>query len=438
MLQRAPALARTDQPSGKIEMNLPGNTHPALSIPLVAVKSRRLLGHLDYQRTALANTQRRLVGRYALAPDISFAQFTTTAVIDWIQLSFVFARKTQFQWVQKEAAAVLNRLPHVDATNEEPGGVSDRFDLRIQEPEMELLLDVCRKLDDKFTLNEPVLIGAIEISVDFTPKTPDEVLRAKLFTALTRHFVTGQDAITNLRNRPRFAFDRGPKATRSVIYSRAGVPDHINEHFLVSDERDRAPFVDSNYYVGAKEAAARWRIMDKVVDTQNIAAGTADRLEEQKKRVRIEVTLDQSELVALGVHSLGDLERLNFSRLQGRYFRFMLPTFEDATRLGPGRRAAIATWQDRQRTAKFSNGGVIGLKAMDDMLARRIREVRKKARLDLKSRGVHLLPIPRSADGQWGTLVAYDELNDRVTFALRHLGERAAAGFLAYTVGKGK
>ncbi|OWV91020.1 hypothetical protein [Rhizobium sp. R693] len=419
-------------------MNLQENTHPALSIPLVAVKSQRLVGHLDYQRTALANTQRRLVGRYALAPVISFAQFTTSAVIDWMQLSFVFARKTQFQWVQKEAAAVLNRLPHVEPTNEQPGGVSDRFDVRIQEPDIETLLEVCRKLDEKFTLSETVLIGAIEISVDFTPKTPDEVLRAKLFTALTRHFVTGRDVIMNLRDRPRFAFGRGPKATRSVIYSRIGVPDRINEHFLVSDDRDRAPFVDSNYYVGAKEAAARWRIMDKVIDTQNIAAGTADRLEEQKKRVRIEVTLDQPELVALGVHSLGDLERLNFSRLQGRYFRFMLPTFEDATRMGPGRRAAIAMWQDRQRTAKFSNAGVIGLKTMDDMLARRFREVRKKARLDLKARGLNLRPIPRVAGGQWGTLVAYDELNDRVTVALRHLGERAAAGFSAYIVGKGK
>jgi hypothetical protein len=167
--------------------------------------------------------------------------------------------------------------------------------------------------------------------------------------------------------------------------------------------------------------------MDKVVDTQNRAAGTFVSLDDIDKRVRIEVTLDRSAIAALGVEYLTDLPRLRFARLQSKFFSFVLPTFANASHFHAGAVKAAKFMHERKREQKFLGTGVIGLAAMDGAWARRLESIRKDAKVRLRSSGRAVKPIKRVGRGSSGHYLAYQELNDRVGVALRHLGHRVAA-----------
>ncbi|TGQ96053.1 hypothetical protein EN847_34250, partial [Mesorhizobium sp. M1C.F.Ca.ET.204.01.1.1] len=69
--------------------------------------------------------------------------------------------------------------------------------------------------------------------------------------------------------------------------------------------------------------------MVKLLDKQNIATGTREVLPEEKKRVRIEVTIDKDELDDIGIRAIEDLADFKFQRFQGRYFKFRVPTFPE-------------------------------------------------------------------------------------------------------------
>ncbi|TPN49485.1 hypothetical protein FJ976_17295 [Mesorhizobium sp. B1-1-9] len=399
------------------------------AVPLYAIKTKAHLGELTFRRRAMANSQARLVGRYALEPEIDLDAFNCRAVVDWLTICFWLGRKTQFQWLQDDIEAVLGRKPFVQPLSEEPGGVADKFDVRIQEPDLRKIRAACDLVGAKYGLEMLPFIRAIEISVDFTPKQPDDGKRAKLFTVLTRHFWTDRDVISGHFDRPRFTWGKNKEETGHVLRHIEGGPEGVNESLLISTVRDRSPFVDSNYYIGAKGSDISWRIMDKVIDTQNHRAGTAIQLDEADKRVRIEVTLDRPAVSAIGLTHLKDLARMRFARLQGMFFTFMLPTFVDVGKVGRSVNSAIKAWHDQQRVAKFLQTGVIGLKAMDDARELQAMHLRKQERRLLVAQGLKMKRPPRVGTQKAGTFLAYDELNGRVSDALRHLGARVAAAF---------
>lgn len=378
----------------------------------------------------MTNSQARLAGRYALEPEIDLDAFSCQAVVDWVTICFWLGRKTQFHWLQNDMEAVLGRKPFVQPLSEEPGGVADTFDVRIQEPDLRKIRAVCDQIGAKYGQEMLPFIRAMEISIDFTPRQPNDGMRAKLFTVLTRHLWANRDVISNRLNRPRFAWGTGDDETDHVLKHLKDQPKPVNEHFLVSTERDRAPFTDATYYVGAERETVRWRIMDKVIDTQNHQAGTATLLDEADKRVRIEVTLDRPAVKALGVTYLEELGRLRFATLQGRFFTFMLPTFLDTGKVDRSINSAIKVWHDQQRIAKFQKTGVIGLKAMDDARERQTTRLRKQERGLLVAKGLKMKRPPRVGTQKARTFLAYDELNGRVSDALRHLGSRVAAAFV--------
>lgn len=133
------------------------------------------------------------------------------------------------------------------------------------------------------------------------------------------------------------------------------------------------------------------------------------------------------EVTLLKVTHLEDLQHLKFSQLQGKFFRFMLPTFFDPKHTPHHKYSATRTWQDKQRITKFSKTGILGLLAMDDALDRQRKKQRRGAQKGFHSRGLTLKPLPRIGKGTARSLVAYHELNQKVEMALRHLGERTAA-----------
>lgn len=396
-----------------------------LRVPLLTIKSPADLGYLRYERKPIEKKQRRFEGRYALIPEVQLYEFECRAVIDWIVVRLVTGRATQHQWIQQVVEPEVGRRCHIDVVDETPGRVSNVFEIRFQEPDLGQVKSVCRLLEEKFELQMLPVIAAIEVSVDFRSSFRDILDRAKLFTVLTRHFYPARDVLKAHRDRPRFSFGGG-KDWAGVLGRTKGRPD-LDDYYFTSLDTDQPPFVDSTYYVGADEADIRWRIMDKVVDTQNRAAGTFFGLDDIDKRVRIEVTLDRSAIAGLGVEYLTDLPRLRFAQLQSKFFSFVLPTFADTNYSHDGAPRAVRFMHERKREQKFLATGVIGLAAMDGAWARRVKAIRKDAKVYLRRSGRAVKPIRRVGRGSTGDYLAYEELNERVGVALRHLGERVAA-----------
>ena len=120
----------------------------------------------------------------------------------------------------------------------------------------------------------------------------------------------------------------------------------------------------------------------------------------------------------LGVVNLEGLLGFNFASLQKRYFQFMLPTF-DTSHAG----YADRFWEKR-RQQRFLKTGVVGLQVMDEERRRLLKAARPALVRRLRVKGEPLAPAPRTGIGRNGTLVSYQDLNDRVAMALRKLLER--------------
>lgn len=402
---------------------------PALSIPLMAVKIPTLVGHLDYRRLELSKKQKRFAERYALIPDIDLNSFKTRAVIDWIRIAVLLEKTTQFQWIQRAIEPVIGRVPHIDNWSKDKNASSERFSITFQEPDIAKLYEAMAALEVKFGLAMDPVVHGIEVSVDFTPRTPSDLDRAKMTRVLCNHLLVRRDVMSDLRDRPRTVWGEGAGKTTRLLYDSARLTKTESNEFLISPDRDRAPFTDGTLEVGAREADVRWRVMDKVKDRQNRRTGTFLALDDKSKRARIEVTLDRPEMEALGVTYLDDLKTLNFTELQGRYFRFFLPTFSQRAELLSGARSAMEVWRDRQRSIKFTKTGVIGLKTMDDGLAEQKKGTQRAALPDLHRRGLRVPRIERVSIGEAGSFVAYEEMNKRVLTTLRNLGKRVADDF---------
>lgn len=405
------------------------NHSPVLHIPLISKKLPTVIGYLDYRRVDLSKKQMRFQGRFALCPVIDLNQFTSRAVIDWITIRVLLTRNTQFRWVQHELESIIGRRPYVANAIGDRNTTSDCFDIRFQEPEVSIILEAMTAIRAEFGLRLDPIIRSIEISVDFIPKTPNDLERARMVRVLMNHLQVKEDVISRLRDRPRTVWGRGEGNTNRLLYDSRHAQD--NNRFLIETDRDRSPYSDGTLAVGERNSAVTWRIMDKIRDQQNVAAGTFLPLDDKSKRARIEVTLDHPEIANLGITYLDDLRKLSFTTLQRRYFQFALPTFVDQASQKTSKRRAIAAASNPERASKFSRTGVMGLKAMDDVRAERWIQMRRQIRTDLHERGLRLPIVNRVAKGTGGTFMAYEQLNERVRFALRNLGERVRADFLS-------
>jgi hypothetical protein len=395
-----------------------------LTVPLFAITTRSLIGKLVYRRDRLRMKQARLIGRYALVPMVHVDEYVCRAEIDWIQMRFQLARRTQHQWLQQALKPVVGRNSHIDVVDEGPGRSSDEFRVTFQEPDLQRIQVATSRIGEEFGLVAQPEVNGIEISIDFRSRFQDRRDRALLFMALTRHLHATRDVISDKRDRPRFSYGEGQ--TVGVLGRSVASPD-MDDHFFKSLGSDRVPVIDATYYVGSKESDVRWRVMDKIIDTQNPNEGTFVALDDVDKRVRIEVTLTTKPIADLGIKTLQDLASYPFSRLQAQFFTFMLPTFSDASQMPASVRAGGTAWRERRRELKFLKTGVIGLAAMDAALTRQENDLRHHAKADLRRKGATMAPRSRTATGPSGTFLAYEPLNDRVGVALRNLGKRVTA-----------
>ncbi|RCW87589.1 hypothetical protein [Phyllobacterium bourgognense] len=393
------------------------------TVPLTAIKDPTKSTELTYVQKSIDKAQRRLKNRIVLEPEISLSDFKCKAVIDWVDVILRVKRDTQFQWIKKEIDDATGQNVHIEVLNERAGRVSSEFEVRIQDADLRIVQRAVDAVEAKFGLNGDPVVQAIEISVDFTPKSPSQQLRSKLVGVMIRHFMPTRDIISYRRDRPRYSWGR-----RSDGNTRAVLPwpkdPCVMDQSLVCIDSDLPAHIDATFYLGEDGSDCSWRIMDKILDRQNPSDGSRAVLAEADRRVRIEVTLRGQYIGKLGLERLDDLKRYSFTKMQGDFFRFMLPTFEDTSRMMSGTSRAVWTHFERLRRMKFLNTGVLGLNAYDDARKRIVRPVRNMVRRDLKKRGHTLSLKPRVGDGIAGTGVAYKDLNKRVEAALRELRDR--------------
>lgn len=381
-------------------------------------KSNRLPVSLSYSEHSLLNSQARLAGRYTLVPDVDLEAFHRKAVIDWVDLKFWLERKTQAIHVKRviDTALGTNCYTVLLAENDEEDG--RLFSVTLQEPTIALMIAAQDAMEQKFGLEMHGLIRAIEISIDFRPRSPCPDARTRMLTVLQRHHFPPGEILRSRRDRPRFTWGRGNAHTAALLPLSDG---RSNDHLEISTDHDRQPVGDANYYTGRKGGPVMWRLMDKEVDRQNHNAGTATYLSETEKRTRIEVTLETDEVRRLGIEFIHDLRRYPFEKLRDSYFDFMMPTFK---RGATGVMGMITDRQEEDRRRKFLKTGMIGLREMDAALERRRAHHRPKLIEHLHERKLKVRPEDRSGGGRFRTYVAYKELNKAVEVALRNLRER--------------
>lgn len=388
------------------------------TVNLHAVKTpgRRLT--LDYLDEPVGLKQARLAGRRTLAPAINLNDYTCRAVMDWVSITFDLRHQTQFRYVQDALTPLIGRRPLVVPSSPEPGGVATVFTVTFQEPHLATLRDCHEVLKAEFgEVSEP-FVNDLEVSVDFTPRMPSDDSRGRMVAVLGRHLHSGRDVLKRSTIRPRFSWG-SKRSQNSFTLKRSSFKLDDND-MLLNTAGDAVPPIDATYYIGHRRVGALWRVMDKVIDRQNRDAGTWVELPDDEKRSRVEVRLDRLELKGLGVKSLDDLLQLNFAQLQGRYFKFMLPTFMALAES----EALEDRYVERERIERFLNVGVVGLQGMDDQ--RRKERLKHRPALvgHLRAKNVPAPVVDRRGRGPAGSLVAYKIVNDRVAMALRKLVER--------------
>lgn len=189
---------------------------------------------------------------------------------------------------------------------------------------------------------------------------------------------------------------------------------------------DRPALYGSTYYVGERDdPRAMWRIQNKVLDKQNLTAGTREELPDAQKRIRIEVTLGHEGCREIGLENFNDLETLMITRLQKGFFQFMKPTFA-IVRPGSARPGSTAVKQkvEEYRRERFLNAGVLGLQVREDareeLRALHLPGIKKWHR----TRGGKMPPKARTGVGPYGTMIVYEDLARVVERALAGLQRR--------------
>jgi len=387
------------------------------SVTLTAVKYPETFS-LTYTERPTGMKQARFQNRIALRPQIDLSDYTCRAVIDWVDIRFRTVDHTQWRWIKHYIYGAIGEKVYVEKKQLDDDGKYREFRVRIQEPVTQNLLLAEEAVRVKWGLQQPVEIIGLEVSVDFTPRKPSDEARALMFGVLVRSHLPSRNVIDEPLDRPRFAWDDGKDATAYVLGHNKKHPDR-SDALLLDPGKDRPATIDSTYYAGARETRSSWRTMIKLLDKQNIATGTREVLPEKKKRVRIEVTVDENELTKMGIRTIKDLAGFRFQRFHGEYFKFVLPTFPDLAGQPEEKRRLPLIELRQTRLQRFLNAGVVGLEAWDEAWQRKKEQARKKT---IKND----MPLAKTSiiAGNSTTLMDYNELTRKVIQALRHIGDR--------------
>ncbi|WP_425986353.1 hypothetical protein [Ensifer sp. R-19] len=390
-------------------------------VPLYRDKGMKKPIILTYVEKTLRSSQARLINRTTLTPQIDLEAYQCRAVIDWIDIHFELSRRTQHWHLNDRIEKLTGRKEYPEALDSGEGKTATRYKLRVQEPDFQNVRKVLDELESVYGFVAPATISGIEVSIDFYPKTPSEEARAQMHGVLVRHFFPTTRVLRSNLMWPRFM----PGSIKKTDYTigRNESDESLDIGDRMTPGLDRPALYGSTYYVGERDdPRAFWRIQNKVLDKQNNAAGTRDKLADDKKRIRIEVALGQEGCREIGLQQFGDLEAVGITRLQKGFFQFMKPTFA-IVRPGSARpgSAAVKRKVEENRRERFLNAGVLGLQiredARDELRALEMRKIRRWHRTS----GSKMPPKMRAGAGAYGTMIAYEELTRMVERALAGL-----------------
>ncbi|MEN3974295.1 hypothetical protein [Emcibacter sp. SYSU 3D8] len=358
---------------------------------------------LPYRVGELTGAQARLQGRYVVEPDVDVSgkSFACSAEVDWLVFGVSLRNVTQSVHVSTLLSPILRRQPHVEGPNGESHYTGNDFRIRVQQPKRRKLDEVLFELDDRWGLvGEPRPLQ-IEVSLDFYPKDETDETRRMMVGILQRHFLAPDEHVEGKMAKGRFFFTYGnpPRKKTFRIYSKKGAT---------------TPLIDSTVYFGKEGAPVTWRIMDKTTDDRKGVKAMA--LMQDKKRARIEVTLGDATVAAMGLETLDDLKSPFFTKLRKPYFEFRLPTFDEVE--GKGIEAAREKYEEL-RWSLFAQAGVYGLLRMDraaDVTRADLNRKRTEGKVRAPDGTLRRLRV-----GENARLVAYGALHRRIGAALRNL-----------------
>lgn len=379
---------------------------------------------LQYVEKTLRSTQRRFEARTALRPLIDLGAYKWASVVDWIDVEFELGRPSQHWKLNERIEDLTGRKEYPKALDVGPGGTSSRYRLRVQEPDFRALRRILADLEEEYGFASPAIVAGIEISIDGYPKDPGEEARARLFGVLVRHFFPTTKVLTGDLKWPRFT--PGIIKSTDYIVSRNEADPRFDIIDRMTPSSDRSPTYASTFYVGEEnDPQAMWRIQNKVLDKQNKAAGTREKLAEEEKRVRIEVTLGPDGCREAGISEFAAMANFKFTELQGSFFRFMLPTF-GTHKPAPGStsmmsRSSVKNRVEETRRQKFLRTGVLGLQIREDAKLDHARLYRNYFMSWHKARGSKMPKRSRIGAGPYGTHIAYKEMARVIERALAGL-----------------
>ncbi|MGO4440769.1 hypothetical protein [Rhizobium sp. RAF56] len=342
-------------------------------------------------------------------------------MVDWLDVELTLGSPTQFQWINRNVKEVVGRRGWIEPLDPGAGGRATDFRMRLQEPNFREAKEIVERVANRWGLSRSPSIAGLELSIDFYPKEPSGKSRALMHGVLTRHFLPPPGALVTDHDWP--GFFPGPHDRRNFIVGRNMSDDSLDLWRRLQPATDLQPFYDSTLYVGRENhELASWRIQNKVVDQQKVSAGTTRVLEEDEKRIRIEVTLGRTGCRSVGLDRFDVLRDFRFMHLQ-KFFRFMLPTF------GLSERASLARPAIRERMVEYSKhrffaAGVLGLQIMEAAREELRRDNLPNIKRQHRLMGTRMPSGYRAGTGAAGTLLAFDHLNKAVEQALRHLQER--------------
>ncbi|TJW02179.1 MAG: hypothetical protein E5W97_21565 [Mesorhizobium sp.] len=387
------------------------------SVTLTAAKSPSAFS-LEYIQQQAGQKQKRFQNRVVLQPQIDLKSYTCRAVVDWADIRFRTVKYTQWKWIKHHIDKAIGERIWVEKGKLDDDGKYREFVVRIQEPVTRDLLLAEDAVRAKWDLQEQAEIVGLEVSVDFRPRKFSQEALALMFGVLVRSHLPSRNIIDEPEDRPRFAWGRGTDDNRHVLGYDQRHPER-SDTFLLNPAKDEPAAFDATYYVGAKESRSAWRTMIKVLDKQNVATGTREVLTGKEQRVRLEVTVGESELRDMGIRAIMDLAAYRFQRFQGRYFKFAVPTFPEIATKPVEKRRPLLELLWKRRLQRFLNAGVVGLEAWDEAWRRKKKQTRKE------TLGTNLpLGLTSVMTGSSSTLKDYNELTRKVIQALRHIDGR--------------
>lgn len=375
--------------------------------------SRNGCSRIQYQEVEHDKVQPRFQGRRQLVPTASLRWYRTSATIDWLNLHVVVSRVTHVSKMRRTLESAIGESLYVESVNKHAGHRDDAWLIKFHDPQRWRVEQAVAAVKAEYGLLEEPTVDGLEVAVDFYPRCHTDIARHRMVGILQRHLLVPEKHANTPRGLPRMLVRRGDAGAIWL---------HPDGAFF-NDERKRDPrthsmYIDRTLQIGEKGVGVGWRVMDKTTDKRTELGH--EELPIDKRRARVEVTLNENELRNQDIQTLDDLQGFAFEKLRAPYFPFFLPTVatseEVPTQVQTGvvgfARAELNT-RYRQR---FFDLGVMGLREWEKQQYETRRRYRARIGRPMSSSAAAL-----SKPGKTGHLVQYKELNERVRGALRNL-----------------